>query len=630
VPEHKETKILDPTALGLIAALAAVVLYIPAIQFGWVWDDKVLVTSQGHTVLEGFRPLAALLFRLEWSLGYGTPLIAHLTSVLLHGVATFLFFRLALSLTAGPVLAFVTSLLFAAHPVHVEAVAYISGRPDLLATTLALLALLIARREEFCTPEGCRSLKIWAAYIAYGAALLSDEVALATPFVLVGLDLWGPKPVPLRWRRTHYSGFLAITLVYLLVRFVSGHGFASAAGAAAIGIEPAARAWSVPMAIFESLRVLFVPHPLNALRTLTAADAASTANRIAPFLALLGIAMVVTLRRRDPLARAGGLLLLIPLVPSLPIPPFVGSYVEERSLYFASVGACLLVGSIYAAVRGAMPRAGLVLATLACGIAAAAGLGTQMRLPVWKDNTTLLLAAAKADPKDSLPHIMLADYFSNEENWPAAEAAIDRAVKLDPSNHGALVRQVAILNRRGKFEQSAIAAHRALAMVPNDAMTLTNLSDALVHTDKAAEGAEAAGRAIALDSTLVNAWYNYGVSLAAAGRIPQAIAAYRKTVELEPGHILALNNLGALLGQSGQLVEARELYRRLVLMAPNSVEAHMNLALVYLRLGDRNAASRERESVRRLSPNAVQELDAVFRQYQSQLPVLHPSRPRGR
>jgi tetratricopeptide (TPR) repeat protein len=337
--------------------------------------------------------------------------------------------------------------------------------------------------------------------------------------------------------------------------------------------------------------------------------------------------MVVALRRRDPLARAGGLLLLIPLVPSLPIPPFVGSYVEERSLYFASVGACLLVGSIYAAVRSAMPRAGLVLAILACGIAAAAGLETQMRLPVWKDNTTLLLAAAKADPKDSLPHIMLADYFSNEENWPAAEAAIDRAVKLDPSNHGALVRQVAILNRRGKFEQSAIAAHRALAMVPNDAMTLTNLSDALVHTDKAAEGAEAAGRAVALDSTLVNAWYNYGVSLAAAGRIPQAIAAYRKTVELQPGHILALNNLGALLGQSGQLLEARDLYRRLVVMAPNSVEAHMNLALVYLRLGDKNAASRERESVRRLSPNAVQELDAVFRQYQSQLPVLHPSRP---
>jgi len=50
VPEHKETKNLDPNALGLIAALAAIVLYIPAIQFGWVWDDRILVDSQGRTL----------------------------------------------------------------------------------------------------------------------------------------------------------------------------------------------------------------------------------------------------------------------------------------------------------------------------------------------------------------------------------------------------------------------------------------------------------------------------------------------------------------------------------------------------------------------------------------------------
>ena len=632
MPEHKEARILDPTVLGLIAAVAAILLYLPATQFGWVWDDKVLVATQGRGMLEGYRPLATSLFRLEWNLGYGTPMIAHLTSVLLHGIATFLFFRLVLSLAGPPALAFVTALLFAAHPVHVEAVAYISGRPDLLATTLALGALLLARRQELCTPEGCRSWKIWPAYILYAAALLSDEVALATPFVLMGLDRWGPTRVPFARRRTHYAGFLAITLVYLIVRFASGHGMPSSETAAASGIEPGARAWAVPIAIGESLRVLFAPYPLNALRTLTTAEAAESARRVAPFLALLGVALFVALRRRDPLARAGALLLLIPLVPSFPVPPFVGSYVEERALYFASVGACLLVGSLYAAIRSIQPRAAgaagaAALVVLAIGVAAAAGTVSRARIPVWRDNTTLLLESAKSDPTDPLPHIMLADYFSNEENWPAAEAAIDRAVTLDPRNHNALVRQVAILNRRGKYDLSADAAHKALAMMPNDPMTLTNLSDALVHTNKPAEGAEAAGRAVALDSTLVNAWYNYGVALAASGRVPEAIAAYRKTVALQPDHTLALNNLGALLGSSGQLEEARQLYRNLIIQAPNSVEAHMNLALVYFRLGDKEAASRERESVKRLSPNAVQQLDAVFRQYESQLPVLHPRRP---
>jgi tetratricopeptide (TPR) repeat protein len=159
-------------------------------------------------------------------------------------------------------------------------------------------------------------------------------------------------------------------------------------------------------------------------------------------------------------------------------------------------------------------------------------------------------------------------------------------------------------------------------MVPNDAMTLTNLSDALVHTNKAAEGPRPrdADRARLLARERL---VNYGVSLAASGQIPQAIAAYRKTVELQPGHILALNNLGAL-GQSGQLAEARDLYRRLVVMAPNSVEAHMNWRS-YLRLGD---GTRPRASGvgPAPGPNAVQELDAIFREYQSDLPVLHPSR----
>jgi tetratricopeptide (TPR) repeat protein len=626
VPEPKEAKILDPSALGLIAAFFAIALYFPATQFSWAWDDRVLVSSHGTMVLEGYRPLASLLFRLGWSFGYGTPLIAHLTSILLHGVATLLFFWLTLSLGAGSVLAFVTSLLFAAHPVHVEAVAYISGRPDLLATVLALAALLFARRRELCTPAGCRSWKIWPAYIAYAAALLSDEVALATPFVLAGLDRWGPVRVPWTRRRVHYSGFAAITLVYLLVRFTSGHGLPSS-DTAAMGVDPAARAWAVPMAIYESLRALFVPHPLNALRTLTAAEAASAASRVAPFLALLAVALYVGIRRRDPLARAGALLLLVPLIPSLPVFPFVGSYVEDRALYFASVGMCLLTGSLLTVITTRAPRPSLVLAILGIGVAAVAATGTEQRLPVWKDNETLLLAAAKTDPTDPLPHVMLADYFANEGNWPAAESAIDRAVKLDPKNHGSLVRQVMILNRRGKYDLSAEAAHKALAIVPNDPVTLSNLSDALVHTDKPAEGAEAARRAVTLDSTLVDGWYNYGVALAAAGKIPEAIGAYQRAIALNPDNVLARNNLGALLGQSGRLEEARDLYRQLVLEAPSSIEAHMNLALVYLRLGNKDAAAREREAVKRLSPNAVQQLDAVFREYNSQLPVLRQIQP---
>jgi hypothetical protein len=258
--------------LGVLAALFAAALYLPTIQYGWVWDDSFLVASQGAAGVgaEGFRPLVSILYRLEWAIGYGTPVISHLMNISLHVLATWLFFTLALHLGAGSWIAFSAAALFAAHPIHVEAVAYVSGRPDLLATVLVLASLLLARTRELCSPEGCRSWKIWFAYAALVGALLADEVAIVTPLLLIAMDRWGPEPVPWKQRRTHVAGFFAFVLVYLLVRFTT-HGGAPVTGSAhdVSGIDPAVRGWAPLMNFFTLLAAMVAPYPLHAMRTLT-------------------------------------------------------------------------------------------------------------------------------------------------------------------------------------------------------------------------------------------------------------------------------------------------------------------------------------------------------------------------
>ena len=458
---------LSPNVLGVLCAFAAIALYLPALPYGWVWDDRLLVISNGAGGVgaEGLRLLTSLLFRLEWASGYGSPLFAHMVSILLHGAATWLFFRMALHVGARPGIAFVAALLFAAHPVHVEAVAYISGLPDLLATVFVLTALLLARSAELCTPEGCRSWKIWPAYAAMVAAVLSDEVAIVTPFLLVGLDRWGPVRVPLRQRLTHYSGFFAIALVYLLVRFVSGGGATPTLGSAdaASGIDAAARAWAVPMAVFEYLKMLVYPHPLNALRALHAGEVSSWTGRLAPFAALAGLALIVVWRRRDPIARAGALLLLLPLLPALPLPMFIGSFAAERGAYLASVGLCLIVASIYAWAARSFAALRPLLLVAAIVIAAVAGLDTLLRLPVWRDDVSLLYAAVASNPKDPGPHLTLVNYFGHAREWPAALAEIDRAIALDPKNHAAVAKRTAILSQLGRFSDAEGSARRVLA-----------------------------------------------------------------------------------------------------------------------------------------------------------------------
>ncbi|HET9251892.1 MAG TPA: hypothetical protein VFP58_07235, partial [Candidatus Eisenbacteria bacterium] len=342
---------MRPAVLGIVATLLAAALYLPSLQYGWVWDDGLLVSSQGAGGVgaEGFRPVASLLYRIEWAIGYGTPILSHLTNVALHALATWLFFTLALHLGAGAWIAFAAASLFAAHPVHAEAVAYVSGRPDLLATVFVLASLLLARTRTLCSPEGCRSSTIWFAYLALAAALLCEEVAVVTPLLLIAIDRSGPEPIPWKQRRTHYAGFFAITLVYLLVRFTAA-GVGAPPGTAhdVSGVAAAARAWAPLLNFFELLAAMAVPYPLHTMRTLTAAEAASWGVRLAPFAALAVIALFTWIRRRDPLARVGAAFLLLPMIPAIPLAPFVGSFGEDRAAYLPSVGFCLLAASLFA------------------------------------------------------------------------------------------------------------------------------------------------------------------------------------------------------------------------------------------------------------------------------------------
>ncbi|HLQ67622.1 MAG TPA: tetratricopeptide repeat protein, partial [Candidatus Limnocylindrales bacterium] len=423
-----------PDLLGILAAIAAGLLYIPALQYGWVWDDGTLAMSHAtKSAAEGFHPAVSALYRMEWLIGVGSPALYHFTSVLLHAAATWLVFRLICGVGAAPGIAFGAALLFAAHPIHVEAVGYVTGRPDLLAAVCALGALVIARSAPVCAPGGCRWWRIYPAYALLAIAVLSDEVALVTPLLLIGLDRWGSPRIPARGRITIYAGFVAVAMAGLLAR-IGAHQLrlherhdllASGAGM-----------WGPVLAAYEYLRALVVPYPLDAMRSLTAAEAASGTLRLTALAAFAALALLVWWRRKDPLARTGALLLVLPLLPALPLPFSQGAYVEERAAYLASVGLCFLAASLYAWISPSRERRGAaagaaVVAILVAGIAAA---GTMKRLPVWKDNLALLSDALRHDPKNPAVHLALADQYTAMANYQQALASLDRAVALDSTD----------------------------------------------------------------------------------------------------------------------------------------------------------------------------------------------------
>lgn len=604
---------LGPNALAVLAGFVAGLLYLPALQFGWVWDDALLASARGAggAAAEGFRPLLGLLQRGEWMLGAGSPALFHFTNLILHAVGTWIFFHLAVHVGASAGIAFVAALLFGAHPVHVESVAFVSGRPAMMAAVFSMAALLAARTPRLVSPDGCRSRSIWWAYGLYAVAAFTDFSAVVTPFLLVGLDRWGSPRVPMERRRVHYAGFFAIWLVSLLLRFVQPASLG--ATLAERGIPAGREGVAILRSLVDYVQLLAWPHPLNAIRSLSA-DSATTSAWLPLVLLAALIGSLVWSWRNNPLARIGGLVLLLGIVPALPFPGLGGPYVAERLAYLPSVGICLLAASLLTWLaeppRGARAGAtaiGLVLA----GLAAYA---TVARVPAWKDNVSLLQASADASPRDPEPYLELAGHHAAMGDTEAALAALDRAIERDSTLAGAFSTRALALGTLGRWPEAESSARRATSLTPENAEAWANLGDALTQQGKAAEAIVASRHAVELDGSQASLWYNYGVSLAATQDVAGAMQAYQKALAIDETHVGAWNNLGAIYGGQGRLEEARAAYAKAVELAPSSLQARMNLALAYLRLGDKERAAQERAVIQRIDPAAARQLVEFFKE----------------
>ena len=206
--ERSEVLGAGPWAVLLMLILAGAA-YVDTLGYQFVWDDWAMIAQNRHirtphsvpelldsdfTALTAgavsggyYRPVLALSLALDAALWGAGPAFFHLTNVLLHVLATYLLYRLVRALTAQPGLAVMAGLFFALHPVHVEAVAFVAARGDILLTLGVLGCVLAYRRWALAGPR--RGLFLLAALGSGALALLAKESAIVLPAVLVLSDV---------------------------------------------------------------------------------------------------------------------------------------------------------------------------------------------------------------------------------------------------------------------------------------------------------------------------------------------------------------------------------------------------------------------------------------------------------
>lgn len=575
-PGASTTPVKPPRALQrdhfpLMSAIAVVVVamlvYANALRNGLVLDDRwVLLDNPLVSRLDGvwrafaapywpaiqqagqYRPLVVGSFAVDWAISAGDPRWFHLVNLLWHALASLMVWVLLRRLIS-PAGALTGALLFAVHPVHVEAVANVVGRSECMATVFVIGALLLHDRGNAF------------AALLFALALASKESAIVFLGLAVAWDLLLRREVRAEiWkRRWLYAGYVAVIAFYAATLAMVFRGSALVIPASTwYGATAVERLLTVASVVPHYVRLLVVPYELSAdynprVITLARNFTAPVLTGIALLVVLLISAVVAWRRSRMTLFGLGWI--AIALSPVSNVLFASGIVLAERTLYLPSVGFALLAGILLE--QAARRRMNLALAAAAVVLALMAA-RSWTRTPVWKDNRTLVLKTIEDHPESYKGHqqaggilLQLHDTAGSTKEYAIAARLFNR----DPYFY----REVAEASlRRNDFRKAIAMLDTAIRLMPAHPSPWLRLGDAHYHLGQFDQAMAAAQRGYQLGPDSSRALVLVAVSALALGRPELAVEAYRTGIKDHPGAWELHSGYADVLLGLGDVEEARK------------------------------------------------------------------------
>jgi len=610
---HERARLSQADAAMWISIFCATLLaYWPALGGNLVWDDASHVTRPALTSWHGlwriwfdlsatqqYYPLLHSAFWMEHRLWGDAVLGYHLTNVLLHAASACLVVLIVKRLALPG--AWLAGLVFALHPVCVEAVAWISEQKSTLSGLFYLAAALVYLRFDR-TRRAPHYL--WALGL-FVLALASKTVTATLPAALL-VVFW--------WQRGHlgYRRDVRPLLPWFALSAAAGL-FTAWVERTYIGAAGADFALTLPQRFLLAGRVIWfyaakVVWPANLIFTYPRwkIDAGVWWQYLFPVgVVAVAIGLLFLARRqRGPLA---GFLFfagtLFPVLGFLNVYPFIFSYVADHFQYLASLG--IIVPLCAVAERRALrwPLAAAILLVLAVLTFRQAGM--------YADAETLYRATLARNPASWMAHTNLGVALAETPSrLPEAVAEYQAALRLRPNDaqtHADLGN--ALGHMPGRLPEAIEELRTSLRLRPNFVQTHNDLGVALSQMPGGLPGAIAEFQtALRLKPDYPEAHDNLGVALTQVpGRLPDAIAEFQAALRLQPDYADARNNLARVLAQTpDRLEEAIAEYQAALRANPDDPETHNNLGLALSQVPGRLPdAIAEFQAALRLKPDDV-------------------------
>lgn len=578
VPPVKE-KQTKPGKRSLLLWLLPVIFvtavcFIPMLKNNFTnWDDEYYVVN--NTLLRGpdwkgiftepvvsnYHPLTIISLAINYALTGTDPSSYLIFNLLLHLMNTALVFYLIWVLSNKKMwVAFLTALIFGIHPMHVESVAWVSERKDVLYTLFFLLSLL----QYWKFLQSGRSSRLWLCFLLFAFSLLSKPAAIILPLVLLLLDYWKGREIKFKLI-VEKIPFFILALIFAIVTVK----IQSAKAIAGLNLYPL---WTRPLfatyVIMIYLVRFFVPYPLSAFHPYPRADHLGWAVWASPVFLLVLIAFIWWLRKNK-IVVFGFSFFVVNLLLVLQVISIGTTIVSERYTYVPYIGIAFLLGTwVYQlsqnkirALRWAIP------AVVVVGL----GIMTFQRTQVWYNSGTLWDDAIGHYPNAPQPRTSRANYLlklptsnqaEKDSNFQRALEDCNVAIRAN-SNHGPAYENREYIYYNENRYQDAIT----------DATTLIKL-----------DPANNLGYAIR------------GASYSRLNEPDKALADLNKSLSLNANNEFALDNRASLLYNSFQkYAEAVTDFTKAINLNPQQGSYYLNRSYCYYRLGNMAQAKSDLE-----------------------------------
>ena len=599
--------------LLIIVLLLTVVCLFPTLQNDWVnWDDDsyVLRNPLVHSLsgehlsahfttphqVGHYHPLTMISLAIDYHFWAADAFGFHLTNLLFHLLNTTLVFFLMKRLSTSLLVAFIVSLLFGIHPMHVESVAWISSRKDVLYTFFFLLSILSYLRYR--NPEEKRKIMWYAsAVFLFAISLLSKSLGFTLPFLLLLIDYLN--------KRAFNRAFIIDKIPFFFLGIIGA--WLATFGQQASGTMSTFSEFSFDKTLFigsENAMIYAIKSIIPVRLSIFHPFPTGSEIQLTVLAYLSGVVALIVLfvlfrsfKRFRPLF-FGLSFFLVSIGPVLQIIPNGKAVMSERYTYVAYIGLFYLIAlSIEYTFKKVKEHKALysLLVGLSCSWFLFLGVQTYQQSNVWKNSETLWTQAIERYPDSYWVYLCRGTHRLDHEDLSGAFADLNKSIDLNPTADA--------LYERGRMYE--VLGNRQLAFNNySSAIDLDiNYSRAYLNRgilfaqdaefDKALEDLD---KAVEIDKNYALAHFNRGLVHKLRGNGQEALRAFSTAIELEPSNTLFLRNRGVLNDVLKNYDAAIMDFGNAILLEPNSSESYFLRSNSYFHKNEIEAALKDAQT----------------------------------